>query len=96
MQLNLSPRFKDGRMRDTNALRRDRVGAEIGLQLHLPQPIYEMVETYAGTHHIRSSEALRYLIEAGLAAEARALREAQDSEAMSGEATWGEAMWGEA
>jgi hypothetical protein len=52
-----------------SAKRRLRVG------FALPAPLISEVESYAETHGIRRSEALRYLIEAGLAAEAAAMLE---------------------
>lgn len=40
--------------------------------VELPGELLEHVEAYAGLHGILPSEALRYLVEAGLAAEAHA------------------------
>ena len=45
--------------------------------LQLPSELREQVEGYAETHHIGLSEAHRYLIKAGLAAEARAMLESE-------------------
>ena len=67
-------------MCDTKASKPDPVGSDIRLDLHLPRGLYAQVQAYAGTHHIRRSEALRYLVEAGLAAEARAMLDGADAE----------------
>jgi hypothetical protein len=44
---------------------------EVGLEL--PTSVRQDVERYAERHGVRLSEALRYLVEAGLAAEAGAM-----------------------
>lgn len=41
----------------------------------LPPELLEQVQAYADAHYLRQSEALRYLIAAGLGAEARAMLE---------------------
>lgn len=45
--------------------------------LQPPPDLRAQVEAYAETHHIGVSEAHRYLIKAGLAAEARAMLESE-------------------
>lgn len=48
-----------------------------GSEMRLPAYVCDQVQTYACTHGIEVAAALRYLIEAGLAAEARAMVEAE-------------------
>jgi hypothetical protein len=50
---------------------------ELGVEL--PASLRQDVERYAERHGVRLSEALRYLVEAGLAAEAAAMLEGGSS-----------------
>jgi hypothetical protein len=47
----------------------------------LPPELLEQVQAYADAHYLRQSEALRYLIAAGLGAEARAMLEQRRQDA---------------
>lgn len=56
--------------------------------VELPGQLLKEVEAYAQTHGILPPEALRYLVEAGLAAEARAQRAQEAAEPPSWTQNW--------
>jgi hypothetical protein len=63
-------------MADAGALGRESAEAQVRLGFHLPADLAESVRIYAEEHGLQPPEALRYLVEAGLAAEAHAMLEA--------------------
>ena len=64
-------------MYDTKASTTRPAQSSVQTALQLPPDLYDLVQTYAETHYIELSEALRYLIQAGFAAEARAMHEGE-------------------
>jgi hypothetical protein len=59
-------------------------GGRLWVGVELPDELHREVEAYAQVHGLQRSEALRYLIEAGLAAEAHAMHEKQQQWELSG------------
>lgn len=64
--------MRDAKTSNVTALRRPHQAPT-----QLPPDLREQVEVYAEIHHINLTEAHRYLIKAGLAAEARAMLESE-------------------
>lgn len=64
-------------MCDMNPVNATPAGRTVAALMRLPSDLYDKAQAYADLHYITLGEALRYLLEAGLAAETRAMLESE-------------------